>query len=42
MLNDLPVRVHSVNAGLHLEPWISLYAPISSLKMTSKAGEGGA
>ena len=40
MLNDLPVRLHSVNAGLHLEPWISLYAPISFLEMTSKVGDG--
>ena len=40
MLNDLPVRLHSVKVGLRLEPWISLYASISVLEMTSKVGDG--
>ena len=41
MLNDLPVRLHSIKAGLHLEPWVSPSAPVSSLEMTSKFGTGG-
>lgn len=40
MLNDLPVRLHSVNAGLHLEPWISSMLP-SLPRDDLQVGEGG-